>query len=120
MAAIEKKSFDSPDEARPHEGKGKAEIVEIGGQSVARITLEPGCKWSINLKPIAKTDSCQVNHLGYVTSGRIKITMDDGTEEEYGPGDVYAVAPGHDAEVVGSETCVTVDFGKVGDYAKQA
>ena len=52
MAAIEKKSFDSPDEARPHEGKGKAEIVEIGGQSVARITLEPGWKWSVNLKPI--------------------------------------------------------------------
>jgi hypothetical protein len=119
VAAIEKKNFDSPDETRPHEGKGKADIVEIAGQSVARITLEPGWKWSNNLKPIAKTDSCQVSHLGYVASGRLKVIMDDGSEEDYGPGDVYAIAPGHDAEVVGDQTCVAVDFGRVGDYAKR-
>jgi hypothetical protein len=118
MAVIEKRSFDSPDETRPHKGKGKADVVEIGERTVARITLEPGWKWSENLKPIAGTDSCQVSHLGYVTSGRLKVTMDDGAQEEYGPGDVYAIAPGHDAEVVGDDTCVTVDFGQMKEYSK--
>src|SRR5881296_3047187 len=113
MAAMEKRSFDSPDETRPHEGKGKADLVGIAGQSVARITLEPGWKWSTNLKPIAKTDSCQVSHLGYVSSGKLKVIMDDGSEEEYGPGDVYAIPPGHDAEVVGSDSCIAIDFGQV-------
>ena len=121
MAALEKKSFDAPDESRPHqENKGKADMVEIAGRSVARITLEPGWKWSSHVKPIAKTDSCQVSHLGYVSSGRIKITMDDGAQEEYGPGDVYAIAPGHDAEIVGGEQFVSVDFGEMAEYAKPA
>ena len=31
--------------------------------------------------------------------------MDDGTEYVVKPGDVADIAPGHDAEVVGDETC---------------
>ncbi|KAB2857747.1 MAG: cupin domain-containing protein [Bauldia sp.] len=118
MAGIEIKSFDSPDETRPFEGKGKAEIVEIGGKSVGRGTYEPGWKWSENVKPIAGTDSCEVAHLGYVVSGRMKVVMDDGAEGELGPGDVAAIPPGHDAEVVGDEACVLVDFGEISGYAK--
>jgi hypothetical protein len=57
MASIEVKNFDSPDETRPFEGKGKADVLEI--------------------------------------------------------------PPGHDAEVVGEEPCVSLDFGEFGDYAKR-
>jgi Cupin domain len=119
MASIEVKSFDSPDETRPFEGKGQAEVVEIGGRPVAKGTFEPGWKWSNNIKPIAKTDSCETAHLGYVLSGRMKISMDDGGEAEMGAGDVVAIPPGHDAEVVGSETCVFLDFGEIAQYAKK-
>jgi hypothetical protein len=45
--------------------------------------------------------------------------MDDGSEVEIGPGDVFALAPGHDAEIVGSEPCVALDFGEFGEYAKR-
>ena len=45
--------------------------------------------------------------------------MDDGSEGEAGPGDVVAIPPGHDAEVVGDEACVVLDFGEFGDYAKR-
>jgi hypothetical protein len=72
---------------------------------------EPGWKWSNNVKPIAGTDSCQVSHLGYCISGGMKIYADDGTEAEIGPGDVFAIHPGHDAEVTGDEPCVALDFG---------
>ena len=30
-----------------------------------------------------------------------------------------AIHPGHDAEVVGSEPCVSLDFGEFGEYAKR-
>jgi Cupin domain len=116
----EAKSFDSPDEVRPFEGKGQAEVLNIGGKVVGKATFEPGWKWSENVKPIAGTDSCEVSHLGYVISGRMKIYMDDGRELEVGPGDVMAVAPGHDAEVIGDEPCVALDFGEFGDYAKRS
>ena len=45
----------------------------------------------------------------------MRIFMDDGSEGEIGPGDVVAIPPGHDAEIVGDEACVMLDFG---DYAK--
>ena len=119
MADMEVKSFDSPDEVRPFEGNGQAEVLNIGGKVVGRATFEPGWKWSENVKPIAGTDSCQVSHLGYVISGRMRVFMDDGTEKEIGPGDVMAIPPGHDAETVGDEPCVSLDFGEFGDYAKR-
>jgi uncharacterized cupin superfamily protein len=119
MASVEVKSFDSPDETRPFEGKGQAEVVQLAGQAVARATFEPGWKWSSNVKPIAQTDSCEVSHLGYCVSGRMKVYMDDGSEQEIGPGQAAAIPPGHDAEIVGDEPCVWLDFGEISDYAKR-
>jgi uncharacterized cupin superfamily protein len=117
--AAEVKRFDSPDETREFEGKGQAKVVELAGHPVAYGTFEPGWKWSENVKPIAGTDSCQAAHFGYVLSGSMSIHMDDGQEIEINPGDVVAIPPGHDAEVTGSEACVMVDFGEIGDYAKR-
>ena len=119
MATIEVKSFDSPDEVREFEGNGHSDIVQVGGRAVGRGTFEPGWRWSENIKPIAGTDSCQTFHLGYVVSGRMKVIMDDGQEAECGPGDVAVIEPGHDAEVVGSEACIFLDFGEIADYAKR-
>src|SRR5687767_1889757 len=96
MAQVEKKSFDSPDEVREFEGNGRAEVVNVAGQTVGRGTFEPGWKWSSNVKPIAGTDSCEVSHLGYCVSGRMRVFMHDGSESEIGPGDVAAIPPGHD------------------------
>jgi Cupin domain len=118
MAPVEVKSFDSPEETRPFEGKGQVEVVSVAGRNVMRGTFEPGWKWSENVKPIAGTDSCQVSHLGYCVSGRMKVYMDDGTEGEIGPGEVIAIPPGHDAEIVGDEPCVFIDFGEIDQYAK--
>jgi hypothetical protein len=120
MASAEVKSFDSPDETRPFEGKGRADVLNIGGQVVGKATFEPGWKWSSNVKPIAGTESCQVSHLGYVLSGRMRVYMDDGSEVEVGPGDVMAIPPGHDAEIVGDEQCEMLDFGEFGPYAKRS
>ena len=44
-----------------------------------------------------KTDCYQVPHTQYIVSGRIKVVMDDGAEEEFGPGDAAVIPPGHNA-----------------------
>ena len=118
MSGLDKKSVSSPDETRPFAANGNAAVLHVDGHPVLYATFEPGWRWSEDVKPIAGTDSCQTNHLGYVLSGRMHIVMDDGSEEDFGPGDVFAIHPGHDAWVVGSEACVTIDFGQVEQYAK--
>jgi len=119
MASIEVKRFDAPDETRPFEGRGQAAVVQVAGRTIARGVFEPGWRWSENIKPIAGTDSCETSHLGYCVSGSMRVRMDDGSEQVMGAGDVVAIPPGHDAEVVGDEPCVFLDFGEVDAYAKR-
>jgi hypothetical protein len=114
---LEAKSLDSPDEQRSFENGG-INIVNIAGAVVGRATFEPGWKWSNDVKPIAGTDSCQAPHTGYIISGRMHVKMDDGTESEAGPGDAFVISPGHDAWIVGDETCVALDWSGAADYAK--
>ncbi len=120
MAGLVQKTFDSPEEVRPfEEDSGQLEMVNLNGIGVGRATFKPGWKWSKHVKPIAGTDSCQAPHMGYFISGRMKIVMDDGEEMEFGPGDVMVCPPGHDAWIVGDETCVVIDWQGFDDYAKR-
>ncbi len=120
MSGLVRKSLDSPEETRPFEaGTGKLELVNLDAGGVGRATFEPGWRWSLHVKPIAKTDSCQAAHMGYVISGRMKIVMDDGEEMEFGPSDFMICPPGHDAWIVGEEPCVVIDWQGFADYAKQ-
>src|SRR5438132_9794687 len=119
MPSLEIKSTGSPDETRPFADKGQAAVVNVGDHPVLYGTFEPGWRWSEHVKPIAGTDSCQTTHLGYVLSGRMHIKMDDGTEGDIGPGDVFSIPPGHDAWTVGDAACVAVDFGQVEHYAQR-
>jgi hypothetical protein len=119
MADIEVKNFDKPDETRKFEGKGYGDFVMVTGRAVGRGHFEPGWRWSTNVKPIAGTDLCEVAHLGYCAEGQMRVHMSDGSERDIGQGDVFAIPPGHDAEVLGDQACVLLDFGEVSGYAKQ-
>ena len=83
MAKMQKRNLAKPDEARAFE-KGKLELVTLGGVTFGRATLQPGWKWSTCVKPIVKTQSCEAPHLQYHVSGRIRVRMDDGSEDEFG------------------------------------
>jgi mannose-6-phosphate isomerase-like protein (cupin superfamily) len=47
----------------------------------------------------------------------MRIRKDDGTEQEFGPGDATYVPPGHDAWVVGNEPFVAIDITGGKEYA---
>jgi hypothetical protein len=119
MAVLVGKRFEDPDEVREFTGaKGRVELVDLNGHAIGLGTFEPGWRWSENVKPIAGTDSCQVEHIGYVLEGRMALKMDDGTEREFRAGDTFHMPPGHDAWIVGDERCVLLDFGGLQGYAQ--
>jgi len=109
MAGVEALDFDSPDETRTPD-KTRVDVIRVGATTAARMTFEPGWKWSECVKPVVGTDSCQVHHVGVAHSGRLHITHEDGTEADIGPGDAYVIEPGHDAWVVGDEAFVGFEF----------
>lgn len=116
---MEKKSLNFPDEMRTFQ-QGKLELASFGTVTFGRATLHPGWKWSESVKPIAKTEYCEAPHVQYHVSGRLRVLMADGTEEEFAPGDVGIVPPGHDAWVVGDEPVVVIDISGMKQYATPA
>ncbi|MCG5211685.1 cupin domain-containing protein [Streptosporangium sp. KLBMP 9127] len=115
---FESKNIDKADERRDFM-MGHLDVFELPGLSFGVATFEPGWRWSASVKPIAGTESCQVHHNGFVARGRLHFRMDDGTEGEAGPGDLFVATPGHDAWVVGNEQTVVYDFaGGAAEYAK--
>ena len=93
MTKLQKKSLDSsPDETQTFED-GKMELAKFDDVTIGRVILEPGWSWEKSIKPIV-TDTCQSPpHTQYIISGRIKVVLDDGTEEELGPGDASMIPP---------------------------
>jgi hypothetical protein len=117
MGALESQNFDKPDETRLFD-KGRMDLVTLNNTTVGRAVFEPGWKWSECVKPIAGTDSCQVAHTGYIISGHMHVVMDDGTEGDFGEGDLFVIEPGHDAWIPGQEPCLALDFQGAPNYAK--
>ena len=118
MADFEILDVDTPHERREFD-KGRLDVINLPGAVLGRATLEPGWRWSECVKPIAKTDSCQAPHTGYVVSGKLHIVMDDGSETDVGDGEAYHIPPGHDAWVVGDEPYVGLDFTGADNFAKR-
>ncbi len=109
MKGLIAKSFEKPDETRTP-AKTRVDVVDLGDAKAARLTLEPGWRWSECIKPVAGTDSCQARHLGTVASGRLHVKHDDGSELDIEPGGVYVIEPGHDAWVIGDDPFVAYEF----------
>ncbi len=88
---------------------GHAQLASAGAMTMMCGTFEPGWRWSTDIAPIAGTASCQTRHLGYVVTGSMHVKLDDGTERDLKPGDLFDLPAGHDAWVVGDEACVLLD-----------
>ncbi len=117
MKKTEHKNLSIPDETRAF-GHGKVEIIHIAGGTVGRLTLQPGWRWSKDVKPLVGTQWCEAPHFQYQVSGRLHVIMEDGADFELGPGDVSVLPSGHDAWVVGDEPVVLIDWFGATNYAK--
>jgi hypothetical protein len=117
MPGVESRDFTNPDETRTP-AKTKVELVNLAGGQIGRYTFQPGWKWSECIKPVVGGETCQVEHIGYFVSGRLGVKHQDGSEGEVTAGDVYRIAPGHDAWVIGDEPAVVVEFQGAANYAK--
>ncbi|HXW76927.1 MAG TPA: hypothetical protein VEJ20_05905 [Candidatus Eremiobacteraceae bacterium] len=98
----EHKTFSKSDEVREFPN-GRVELLAIGGAQIGRLTLQPGWRWSKDVKPIANTASCEAPHCREFIAG---------------PGDITSLPQGHDAWVVGNEPVVVVDWYGASKYAK--
>ena len=110
MTGVHVGDFESPDETRTPD-KTAMDVVRLAdGTTAARLTFQPGWRWSECIKPVAGTDSCQARHVGVAQSGRLVVRHEDGTELEIATGNAYVIEPGHDAWVVGDEPYVSFEF----------
>ena len=110
MISVEAKSFDNADEVNKRFANALIESVNVRGQRVNKLTLQPGWKWSVDVKPTIGTVTCQASHLGLILSGEIHCVHDDDDEVTYSAGDAYSIASGHDAWVVGDNVAVCYEF----------
>lgn len=111
------KSHGTPDEVRTP-NRARVEIVRLEGFTIGRFVFEPGWRWSESIKPVAKTDTCQLSHVGYAISGRLTVRLKDGTQKTFAPGESYTIPPGHDAWVEGNERFVGIEVMSADQYAK--
>ena len=111
------KSHTKPDELRTP-SKTRVEVVHLEGFTIGRFNFDPGWRWSECIKPVVKTDHCQVSHVGYAVSGRITVRLTDGTERTISAGESYTIPPGHDAWVEGGQPFVGIEVMSADVYAK--
>ena len=119
VTKFEVRSHDEADEVR-EPSKTLVEVVRLQGFTLGRLSFEPGWRWSSCIKPVAKTDSCQLSHVGYAVSGRLTVKTDDGKEMTISQGDSYTIPPGHDAWVDGSEKFLCIEVLTADQFARPA
>ena len=118
MQQTQHRSFRSWDEVREFPN-GHAEILNVGDGEVGRLVFEPGWRWSNDVKPIARTDSCEAPHFQYHVSGRWRSGWTTAPSSSPRPGDVTSLPSGHDAWVVGDEPVAVVDWFGASHYAER-
>ena len=116
---LEVRSHSEPDELRTP-SKTRVELVKLQGYTIGRFNFEPGWRWSECIKPVVKTDYCQLSHVGHVVSGKLTVQMQDGSQKMLSAGESYAIPPGHDAWVEGTEPFVGLEVLSAEVYAKPA
>jgi quercetin dioxygenase-like cupin family protein len=119
VSTFQVKSHNAPDEVRSPD-KTRVEVLQFDGYTIGRFTFQPGWRWSECIKPVVKTEQCQLSHVGHAISGRLKVRMQDGTEKSISAGESYTIPPGHDAWVEGDEGFVGIEVLSADVFAKPA
>jgi uncharacterized cupin superfamily protein len=90
--------------------KAQMRFYKADACTMAQMTVQPGWQWTKCMKSVAKTDLCEMAHVGCCLKGAMRVRHADGKEYQVKAGDFYEIKPGHDAWVEGDEACEMVDF----------
>ncbi len=63
MSRLQHKSMSIPEHVRSFE-HGRMDVVSLDEWTVSHILFEPGWRWSLDVKPIVRTTTCENRHLG--------------------------------------------------------
>jgi hypothetical protein len=105
--------FDAPDSEQVFTW-GRIRTLRVGPASWREVSHDPGWRWSRDVGKSLGADVCPATHCGVMTRGRMMVQGLDGRQVELAKGDVFAIAPGHDAWTVGDRSCAFVEV-LVGD-----
>ncbi|MBS1677476.1 MAG: cupin [Actinobacteria bacterium] len=114
LAKSQIQSFDQPARRRRAGGKTVDEVTFDGIGPVLRERFAPGWTWRETTGRSAGSDRCEKAHVGYCLEGCMAVIDRAGERSLVRAGDVFYIAPGHDAETVGDVDCVWVEFGLLG------
>lgn len=97
-------------------GRISKRTAVLDGVDVTKVTFGVGARWSEDLRSYAGTELCELPHVALVLGGTLRVVMRDGSEQDFGAGDVMLLPPGHDAWSVGDHACTFVEFSRGNDY----
>ena len=95
------------------------DILPAGNGRIKRVVYPAGFRWSIHMKPIVGTDLCMHAHVGFLARGRVRGRYADGCMFDLAAPRCVVIEPAHDAEVVGSEAAVLIEFDAQTDTASR-
>jgi len=96
-------------------GPVEIDVVTVGDARVKRVIYPAGLRWSVDLRPLVGTDTCQHAHAGFLAHGALNFEFPDGCVVELQAPAVVDIAPGHDAWVPGDEPAVLIEVDFLGD-----
>ena len=119
MASLERKNFETEADEVSTPNNARVETVNVLGQRVMKLTVQPGWKWSEDVGPDIGKPYCDVEHIGMVVSGSATASFPDGGTTVMKAGDIFYVpSRPHDSWVIGDEPYVSIHFLGANSYAK--
>ena len=101
--------FDDPDEVI-EDDLVHEDVVHLAGTTVGRYVVQPGWRWSTHVKPRIGTEFCEARHVGVSLAGKLRVSLEDGSEFDIDQGQVFLIPSGHDIWVVGDEPATTIEW----------
>lgn len=90
-------------------GPVRLDFAPIGDGRIKRLVYPAGMRWSVDLQPLAKTETCEHAHAGFLAQGGIRFEFPDGCVQDYTAPAFVNVAPGHDAFITGDTDAVLIE-----------